>query len=399
MNGASTKESRFIRLATAAAFAGLFSYAVVFTVTSASINEVGRYFDATPATLGWLFRALMIGFFGGALVAGRFSDRYGKLQAIWPGCIAMVAGMCLFVNTSDFRMALLSTLLMGAGGGASEASAMALISDLYAGSRRVAMANWSQAAFAFGAIACPFAVGWLLKTGIAWQASYYGGAAVCAVSAALTLVAMATGKENVTQVHENGADIRKLLSDRLVLLLAISLMLYVGAETGTANWLAVYFKHDLNSAPAMAAWSVAVFWTGIALGRIATGWISKHVAVIPFTRWCFIIAAAFQALLLLAHSPVSGLAAVFILGMCLGPIFPTLASCAGAAYPGQSGAALGIVVASGSIGGAIFPPTIGLIADHTGMRLAMWISFAVILMNLVALGLLKKRDIARISGA
>jgi MFS family permease len=51
---------------------------------------------------------------------------------------------------------------MGLGGGFSEGTAMALMTDLYTGPRRTVMANWSQSMFGFGAIACPLAVGWLL---------------------------------------------------------------------------------------------------------------------------------------------------------------------------------------------------------------------------------------------
>jgi fucose permease len=367
-------------------------------VTSAAINQVGRFYHATPASLGWLFRLLMISFFVGVAVAGRYGDRYGKLWAIWPGCIAMTLGLIAFIATPRYDIAMLSTLLMGLGGGASEGSAMALMADLYSGSQRTRMANWSQAAFSFGAIACPLGIGLLLRYDIDWRVGYLGAAVFCAITAILTLAAMVSGKERIIHPTSEHAGLKMLLSDRLVLVLAISIMLYVGAETGTSNWLAVYFRHDLGSAAALAAWSLSFFWLGISLGRVMAGWASRCVREVSLIRGCLVAAAVFQALLLLVHTPMSGVAAVFLLGLFLGPIYPTIASCSGGAYPRQSGAVLGIVVAAGSMGGAIFPPTIGLIADHTGMRLALWVSFVVILLNLCALLLLRRRDIARICG-
>jgi nitrate/nitrite transporter NarK len=62
------------------------------------------------------------------------------------------------------------------------------------------------------------------------------------------------------------------------------------------------------------------------------------------------------------------------------------------------GMAMGIVVASGAIGGAIFPPTIGVLADHTGMRLAIWVSFVILALNLGIMMTLRKRAIGRIAG-
>ncbi len=388
---------RFRRLATAAAFASLFAYAVAFTVTSASMNEVGAFFHATQSTLGWLFRALMISFFTGVICAGRFTDKHGKLHAIWPGCAAMAVGMILFAQSSDFRTAFLSTLLMGFGGGLSEGSAMALVSDLYTGARRMSMANWSQAAFSFGAIACPLGVGQLLKMGIHWQAAYYGGAGVCVIAGIAALSTFIVGREELSPMRHHESGMATLMKDRLLLVLAASIMLYVGAETGTGNWLAVYFKADLGATPSYAAWSVAVFWAGITLGRILAGWLATRISEVPTIRCGLMVAALFQALLLLVHGPTSGMAFVFLLGTCLGPIFPTIASCSGAAYPGQTGTAMGILVAAGSLGGAIFPPTVGVVADHTGMRMALWISLVVIALNLGAMGLLRKKDIARVS--
>lgn len=392
------QNNRFIRLATAAAFASLFSYALVFTVTSAAINQVGRFYHATPASLGWLFRLLMISFFVGVALAGRYGDRYGKLWAIWPGCIAMAIGLIGFIATPRYDIAMLATLLMGLGGGASEGSAMALVADLYSGSQRTRMANWSQAVFSFGAIACPLGVGWLLSAGINWRMGYVGAAVCCSIAVVITLAAMASGKERIIHPTAEHASLKMLLSDRLVLVLAISIMLYVGAETGTGNWLAVYFRHDLGSAASLAAWSLSFFWLGISIGRVLAGWASRHVHEVALIRGCLVLAAMFQAILLLVHAPMPGLVAVFLLGVFLGPVYPTIASCSGAAYPRQSGAVLGIVVAAGSLGGAIFPPTVGVIADHTGMRLALWVSFGVILANLAAMSAIRKRDSARIGG-
>ncbi len=396
MNGQAS--NRFIRLATAAAFASLFSYALVFTVTSAAINQVGRFYHATPASLGWLFRLLMISFFVGVALAGRYGDRYGKLWAIWPGCVAMALGLSAFIATPSYHTAMLATLLMGFGGGASEGSAMALVADLYSGSQRTRMANWSQAMFSLGAIACPLGIGMLLRYGIDWRMGYVGAAVCCLIAVILTLAALMSGKERIIHPTSEHASLKRLLSDRLVLVLSISIMLYVGAETGTGNWLAVYFRKDLGSAASLAAWSLSFFWLGISLGRVMAGWVSRHVREVTLIRGCLVVAAVSQAMMLLVHAPVPGIVSVFLLGLFLGPIYPTIASCSGAAYPMQSGAVLGVVVAAGSLGGAIFPPTIGVIADHTGMRLALWVSFAVILMNLGAMGLLGKRDAERIHG-
>jgi len=160
-------------------------------------------------------------------------------------------------------------------------------------------------------------------------------------------------------------------------------MLYVGAEIGQSTWLSVYFKRYLRAADAFAASSPSFMWVGIGIGRLAAAWVSANWrSETALICWTTALAAASQSILLLTGGPGSGAAAAFALGLFLGPIFPTVVSRANAAHPEASGVVTAIVIAAGSLGAAIFPPTIGWAADSIGLRPALWICVFVLCADL-----------------
>lgn len=268
---------------------------------------------------------------------------------------------------------------MGLGGGLSESTCMALIADLYHESRRTAMANLSQAAFGVGAVISPLAIGWLLKLGVSFRIGYFGTALVCAISAAIAFSALSMRCETTRVESHINTRWKELIGDSLVLMLAFGIMLYVGAEIGQSQWLAVYFQQGLNAKRELAAWSLSFMWLGILTGRVAGALASKIVSEIALIRLCLILSALSQsALLLLTDSPIFGLVLVFLFGFFLGPVFPTIVSCASGAYPSRSGTVTSIVVAAVALGAAIFPPAIGWAADFVGLKTALWTCIAIL---------------------
>jgi fucose permease len=275
--------------------------------------------------------------------------------------------------------------MMGCGGGFAEGVSTAVVADLYSGPRRTAVMNYFQMGFAAGAVACPLTVGQLLKWNMDWRDSFVGVSAICLVGAVLTLVPATSGREKLIKSETQTGRWRALLADPLVLCLSLGIMMYVGSECGTANWLAAYFKQDLHAtgvlAP-LAPWSVSVFWFGIGVGRAIAAWASKHLSDYAVIRISLASAAVFVAVLLVQHHPPVALGVVFLVGLSLGPVWPTIVSRAAAAFPTQSGTVMGIVVAAGGLGGAFLAPSIGWIADSVGMRLALWACFAMLIINL-----------------
>ena len=270
---------------------------------------------------------------------------------------------------------------------------MAILADLYWGARRNAMLNWAQVVFGLGAVGAPLVVARLLKTGVDWRMGYTWTSVVCLCSALLAFAAFKTGNERPVADHQDSTDgWREILSDKLIFWLSVGIMLYVAAEAGQVNWMAAFFKRDLGASAPLAASSVALYWAGITLGRMAATRLSRRMADVTLILWFLVAATFWQVVLLLAKSPAVALVAVPALGFFMGPIWPTILSRASAARPEQSGLLFGIIMSFGCMGAAVFPPFMGKASDVVGMRAALWMCVALLVINLFIFVALRIRD-------
>ena len=373
-------------LGLAAACLSLFAYATALFITPASNNEIARTFGASLGLLGRLPLALMVGFLVGVAVSGRLADRQGKLPLMGVGNLCTTAGVMGFAMAQDFQMTLLANFVVGLGGGLSETASLALVSDLYAAARRTSMANLSQAMFSAGAVLSPLAVGVLLAAGVDWRWGYVGVAVPGVLAAVLSLIAAVrrvdrTSIAPVSRDSQTRAVPASPILTPTLGLLSLGAALYVGAEIGQSTWLSVLLERELEAAPAPAAAGLSLLWLGLALGRLAAIWVARRLTDLAILRGSLLLATAFEAALLLSPEPVFALAASFGLGVCFGPVFPTIVSAATSARPDRSGLVMSIVVAAGAIGGAIFPAWIGVLADLVGLRPALLMCLALLGVN------------------
>ncbi|KAG7117354.1 Bypass of stop codon protein 6 like [Verticillium longisporum] len=155
---------------------------------------------------------------------------------------------------------------------------------------------------------------------------------------------------------------------RLVLLGALFIFAYQGAEVSISGWVISFLiaTRDVGD-PGAVGYVTAGFWAGITLGRFL---LSAPAHRIGEKRFVYIVtagAACFQLLVWQVPNLVGAATSLAIVGLLLGPIYP----CAAAVFMrGMSGKhrASGMVVISafGSSGGAVAPFTTGLLAQAFG---------------------------------
>jgi fucose permease len=385
-----TRNESYRRLATAAAFASLFAYAIVLIITQSLNNQVKAHYHASFSQLGWLAPAIMGGFFVAVLIGGHYSDRIGKLPILTLGCMSMSAGAFVFGIAPTFPIAAIGMLVMGIGGGFSEGTASALVTDLYTGPRRASMMNLAQAAFGVGAILVPLATGSMLNLGWNWRYAYDATAVICLATGILALAARMKNVERPVGI-QGESQWSRLLTDPVVVLLAISIMLYVGAELGQSNWLAVYFRRVLHASAPLAAKSLSAFWLGILVGRIVGARVLRQVSEYALLCWSSVLGIVAVCGLLTAGSPAVGLVTALAVGFFFGPVWPTIVSRAGATYPNQTGLVTAVVISLGSVGGGLFPGLIGGAADLWGIRRALWMAPVLLLFALLIFVVLRSR--------
>jgi fucose permease len=142
--------------------------------------------------------------------------------------------------------------------------------------------------------------------------------------------------------------------------------LYTGVEASAGQWAATVLTEVRGASPALAAAAATLFWAALAGGRVAMGFVVNRVGADRLVRLAVPVAAVAAALFAFGPRAV-GLPALGLLAAALAPIYPTLM----ASTPARLGAAaathaVGFQVAAATLGVAVLPGLIGLIADATG---------------------------------
>jgi fucose permease len=147
--------------------------------------------------------------------------------------------------------------------------------------------------------------------------------------------------------------------------LAVGIGCYVAAEMAVSAWLV----KSLASVPVATATAVlSVFWGCLALGRLLSNRIAERLDYVLFTVICIVCASiALIAALLVPVFPLA-VALFGLSGLFNGPIYPMIMALGGNLSPHRIAALSGSLATAAVVGSVVYPPLIGLMASHIGLR-------------------------------
>jgi fucose permease len=161
---------------------------------------------------------------------------------------------------------------------------------------------------------------------------------------------------------------------QILMLTCCFLFLYVGMENGVNGWLVSYGLRARGMRIPAVAYSHAVFWAAILIGRLLAAFGSAGMRDSRLIWGGILTALAGTALFVASVNGVLYFAGVFLAGFGMSAIFPTAISVfmrRGGAYA-QRGA--GLVFACASLGGAAVPWIMGRVSTWLhDLQPAMWI--------------------------
>jgi predicted MFS family arabinose efflux permease len=332
--------------------------------------------DAVGAGTGALGLALL-GLAVGSLVtmpfAGRLCERIGSRRAVLLSGWATSAAV---VGPALARSPLVLALALVVYGGVFGLLDVAMNVQAVAAVRRVGrpIMAWFHAAFSFGGL-CGAATGaaaahaglapagHLLLVGVA--------AAAIVLWARRRLLADAPTAVGATRPP---SDRRRPHPRRARLLLvglgAVAACAAVG-EGAMADWTALFLRDVRGVGDGFAALGYAAFAVAMTTGRLAGEAAIRRAGPGRVLRIGGTTAAAGIALAVVVGSPAAALAGFAMVGLRLSCAFPLAFTAAGAASPGSGGSEIAAVSVIGYLGFLLGPPTLGLLADHVGLRLAL----------------------------
>ena len=384
------------RRAFAGAFGGYALDSYDYFTLPLSMVALAAYFGLDSGQTG-LFTTvtLVVSAIGGAL-AGVFADRVGRVKALMITVItyAIFTVACGFAP--NYETLLVFRALQGLGFGGEWAVGAILVAEYASAKNR---------GRTLGAVQSSWAVGWALAAVVytlvfsflddclAWRVMFWTGALP-----ALLVIWMRRRVQDAPEavaVREKGTStgsFTAIFKPGLLRTTFFAVLLSTGVQGGyytLATWVPTYLKTERNLSVVGTGGYLSFLISGAFLGYLTGGYLTDRLGR-RRNIWLF---ALLSAVCILAYANIpSGantllLVLGFPLGFCMSAIFSGFGSFLSELYPtAVRGTGQGFTYNTGRAVGAVFPTTVGYLADSWGVGGAL--VFGAIGYALAALALL-----------
>ena len=368
-------------------FVNFVFFGAVVILVGAAVPEILRTYSWRYVEMGAILAGGSIGYFVSTFVCGILLRRWGPKRVIVYGLVLQAAGLAAFGQMPSLAINAIALLLIGLGQGGSEVvTNFSIVRIEHSG--RSNLMNFIHAAFTTGAIVGPLGIGQLIERGYPWQVAFLALAFLSLLMAlAFTLLSFETVSADPAK-REN-SPLSYLMSQPLMLLLTTLILLYVGVEIGTSNWIAEYFVQSLGVSAASGAYTVSLFWMGLLAGRLSVAIFYRRDDQAVLLVTACILSALSLSLGLWGDSFIWKAACFFSTGMGFSIVYPVVVVLAGRFFPNQQEMAIAIISTGGGVGSFAFPFAMSSLADSWGIGRAFWFyAFIALAMSGVAVSTL-----------
>lgn len=309
---------------------------------------------------------------GGTIVSSLMSDRltrkFGTRIVTVVSVFLTAAALFGFSFSDRFWMLIVFSVPYGLGAGAIDAALNNYIA-LHYSARHM---SWLHCFWGVGTIVSPFIMSYAL-TSSTWNDGYRIVGYVQLGIAALLALTLPVWKVNKKQdvVQQKSIGLIGALKIKGVPLILIGFFAYCAAEATAMQWASTYFVEVKHITEEQAAQFGSLFYIGITVGRFLSGFVSGKIG----DRRMIVIGAAVLILgIIFLFIPTDvtelSLAGFVIIGFGCAPIYPSIIHSTPANFGAEnSGAIIGIQMASAYVGSTFVPPLFGLLGRVLGFSI------------------------------
>lgn len=280
--------------------------------------------DESFASLYGIITGVCVG--GVSFIAGKVIRKFGTPLVTLVSTLLTVLGLLIMSVSPNIVVMMLGAVVLGYGAGVIDTALNNFVSLHY----KAQHMNWLHAFWGVGVTISPLILSLFLtgETG-SWRNGYCVIALIqfsIAIIIALSLKKWRTVKENNSAQEvstENKKGFIEILRIKGVLTSLLSQGLYCSMEFLLGTWGASFLVHIHALQPDEAAKWISLYFCGITVGRIISGFISMKASDNTMIRLG--IATSFVGIIVLAL-PVGkiSLLGLLLIGVGFGPIFPSI---------------------------------------------------------------------------
>jgi len=298
-----------------------------------------------------------------SFLSGKIVRRFGAAKVTLLSCLMTGLALLGYSFAPSYIWLLILAVPLGFGGGSVDAALNNYVATHY----KAHHMNWLHSFWGVGATLGPIIMSGFLLT--SWHMGYR---TISLLQLSLALVLFATlrlwPKEKL-EVSEEHLD-KKVIGMKGVKYALMVFMFYCMAEFSTGLWGASYLVQIKDIAPESAARLVAMYYGGITIGRMVSGFLTFKFSNKELVRYGVYLSVASMIILMLSSSSGVILIALLLFGFGLAPIFPAMIH----ETPNHFGkdvsqTVIGYQMAFANIGIAFLPSLIGVIVRSISLSI------------------------------
>lgn len=305
------------------------------TLVTVALPHVGTALGVRAGELSWVVTAYFVTYAVCLLPSGRLVDRFGSRPVALTGLVIFGAAALWGAVAGTFAVLVLSRVLQGVGAGLASPAALAgAISGFPPQRRGTALGVWA-AASGVANIVGPL-LGGLLTAALGWRATWWALAPL-AVAAGIAVAGLVPADRPGTRLTRTSG----LLGRRVVVASVAGAALTFLVLIGSFFIMEQHLQRSAGYSPLLAAAAPAIVAVFIGAAGPPAGRLIDAYGERPVSAAGFLVAGIGLAGYGLTRAPLHGPAAIplaVLLGIGLGPLFPSVSRAAlNAVPPGAQG--------------------------------------------------------------
>lgn len=365
-------------------YAAIFALGLAAAVLGPTLAGLAKHTHTDLRTVSLLFPARAFGYMLGSMQGGRWYDHLPGHAVLAAGLLLMAVTMVLTPLMPLLGALTAAILVLGVADGMVDVGSNTLLVWVYRDKLGPLM-NGLHFFFGLGALLAPIVVAQSMAISGDITCAYWA-LAVLMFPGAFWLLHL-PNPTIPTGTHDGAAERRNHV---LVVLIALFMALYVGAEVGFGGWIFSYaVALNLSDAPG-AAYLTAAFWGALTVGRLLAVPLAMRVRpstiVLGDLMGCLV---SVGMIMLSADSVIAIWLGTCGLGLFMASIFPTTLVFAERCLV-MTGRVTGWLLVGASIGGMSLPWLIGQLFELMGPRVLLSIIMSALMVATGVFGIVMR---------
>jgi fucose permease len=368
----------------------IFLFGVSLITLGATLPQLSAEFDLTEINKGTLASMLPLGILIGSLVFGPVVDKYSYKYFLAANVFLIVLGFLIIYISSTFLHLAIAFVIIGTGGGSLNGASSSLVSDFSDDHKENKGSNLSTmgAFFGLGALGMPFLLN-LLSTKLDYREIIGGVGLTMIIPIIFLLVISYPASKQSSSISI--PQIKSLVKDSTLLLLAFILFFESGWESLLNNWLTTYLIDSKSIMEARALGFLTFFIAIFTIGRFLVGVLLKRFVPAIVLALSSVIALAGCIILTFSSSEVITYLALSLAGFGLAAAFPVVLGTIGDRFAKWSGTAFGVALTIALLGNMFINYLTGIVTESYGMTSYAWMVIVSGLFTLLLIALSLRR--------